>query len=871
MNLKELTNAVRRRLTENGGKLFLVGDSKSACARAAGECIPSASSVLVVVQSAETARDFAELYRAKGDFTVIENYAQFTDMAASAGIDLSRAWEHAERFSEKYPAVIVCGTEQEGSVFAHALCEDPSPAGIFRERDAAGNAPFLFMDFLAACRYQTVIVDEVYALIGSERLAGEPDPALYERWDFLGEVTYADCAHSHRRLKRLAESTERCILLSSTVADSSIARLYAVLHLLHDSVNERELKKQVCAACPDFGRVCENIGGNLAYVREEEAVLSSCLSYREECVQMMPDSISSLRQYILARFKYMPEEEIGLRALDAMRQIKPNLSLEGLVEAFGNASDVEMARCLYGMFFRDTVKGELERGKNTAELQLSDAKALTDVIRVFLKYGVLQTNEGKDRLKLVRIRCESDGYEGSVRALEEGESGDIVYSVCCAQDEHTYKCLAIADLMKNNLLPSPVLLIAGEERQELKKRFATLFPGHVLSEDLHDLEEKGNRFVFADIRRLRETALPVSPASTLIYDFPTDPECVMRLLADLYSRAGAQVYMLTSHSDLSDRLADAWGSALRHHATVPFGFSEVTVKEGTDRNYADVLADLEGIYRTVDPAARDALRKNSRQVAGEFDRAVGDYTTDPPPVSDASALELVFFRRVAKSYGQIFSNSVSAGGAGERTVREERKYFRIKPKTRKEKKNPVYREQVDMNEEAPLVFFNVCSRMLLRHCDPDQHECFGCKDYERLMCNRFADFEAAVQTFFKEAEDFTESLRLIYDKRLSDLIIIGGAEADRSYGLPRSEAIREQGEKAAAALAAIKKKRTGSKMFVADYSDVLQIKQAAASVYSEYLKKYTGRLLGMFEDVTQKAVAQWTQIASAYDGAASEK
>lgn len=855
MNFEEFERRMRQCMAENDGRLFLVADSRNVCAQAAGKLFGDTDSVLIVTGAAETAHSLAELYSEQGyDFTVIESAGQFSQMQEA----------EAAQFRLRHPFIVLCAEDASSgeSLLVHRLCEDKSSRGMFAERKG-GNAAFCIADYFAACGYGCVILDEIYALIDFANEEKDPDPAACDRLDFAGQVYYTDEAHSYRRLKGLAASAKQCILFSDTIMNGDVAMFYAVLHLLHDDIDgnalSNALKEAYAGSQSGYENACEDVFSNLDYCRGD---WKGCIQCGQDAGREMPRSVDVLEAYLFGRFKYMSKEEICLRAVNAMRTIRPELSLRAVVNSFNDASASMIAQCVYKMFYSDPLRDELEKlGGDRTEFPGEDA--LVELIRIFSRYGVFWPNASKGCMHIVDIQCEASGYEQAMRSLlKNDEEGELGYSVCGLMDETLYKDLALCNLLKDAQLASPVLVIA-EGIGPLMERLREPCDDYAVSSDLHDLSGDGKRIVFADLVTLKKTALPISPASCVIYDFPSEPERLLRLMYGFFGREDAQLYAFAHCGDLSNYLSNAWCELFRAHETVPIGFSRVMLNKKCFA-YRDVLSDLDALYRSF---GREVTKKGSGGIAAEeFLRRVVAYADGTLSVRETEAASSGFgyFSSVAASYDRIFRNSVSAGGRGEMSLAEG-PICTLKKKRRKDRRKPP--EKPLKTEGEPFIFFNACIRMLLRHCDFHERDCYGCEDRKMCACNHFTQFSSGIREFFAETQRFAQELLARHNEKKNAATIFEYHDADNERELWQAweRFLAQEQSHALDALARIDVARAGREgLFHVSFADVAEIRSVVASVYAKFLAQYMSRMMGVFETLTEIITRQWNCVVQAY-------
>jgi hypothetical protein len=887
---------LRKRFDENGNKVFLVDYSKGCALKAVEELFPKGDfSLFCVVEDDEVATEFAGLLaKTVGELCVIRTVDELKkcieQVSAQTTLTDKGLKAVAANFKARFPKIILTKEDvKSGTALLHReLCKDTSKNGIF---DGEQKAPYCFSDFIAECHYDFVLLDNIYALLKFEEYSKQStatyDVGKCDRLDFLGNVYYARTAYSYKRLKNVVDSANACVMLSDEVVDQDAVYLYATLHLLHDEFSFIKARDTFAGLAYDYVEACERVCTDISYCREDDSILSNCLHNLKGNKQIVPVDISALKKHLRQLFKYMSEEELFLRAMQAHITYRMNgkcSNLNNAIEMMEDGSN-EMVQCFCNMLFKDELKGELESALSSSHISKMNGEEIAVIFSTFLKYGVYHKFvQTKGAGKILRIKRDDSAFEYFVRTSRaEREDDEFTYSVLKHGSALLYKTVALQRLLdgreKNATCVSPVLVLANGDLEKVRQSLADRLPDYECTCDILSLtgkEMKKNTICVTNYTLFRETAWRLNIRSFVLFDVYPDVVILKTLLNKAFSYGAESAFMICNYGDLSGHFADMWHDELLCDATkaVLINNSEISLKEGALHHYSEIVQELDTFYALLADAVTYGRRGNESQIAERFNRILTDFTLKVTLPEKEVKNDLRYFASVASAYDGVFSNSACVGGKGESVCTEKTVYVKkVAEKTvKKQKVKQTSFKEKQVADDENRFFFNVCTTMLQQGCDLKENNCAACKDYVPYKTNRFKTFEESVKEFFTKTLQFVAKLekeKLLggvgetihsfdEDSVSEDRLVVEEIKALQAQSLQTLEEINQKVENVNA-------------LFYVDYSPIKDIQDAVSGTLAKLLKKYYDTVMGIFYQASELAKAEYQTVNESFHSAHSDQ
>lgn len=840
------------KFAKNGGKLFCVDNSKSFAVKALSSLLKKEKpeGLLVLVEDGASARECADLLSFVGNFAVADSEEALSSLLSETGSDPSSALS----FRRKHPFLVVAFTEGERAVFHKQLGENRTRSGHYYFDNREGYSPYFFSDFLSDAQYPFVVVDNVFAFLNFTEKGKGATPLTHDRVRFYGAYYYTDAEHSYRRLKNITGGAEKCVLLSDRIAGWNAVNLYAALELLHDRFCFPAARKFIRSIATDYEEECERVYNDISNCKNDESILSGVLQRTRGNPQRVPGDMRALDAFIDGEIAYMSEEEIYLRTVTSYITGVLSGRCRSSEDAIGRLEEStdEIVRCFYDMFFGDPLKGALESALSTPFLARMTANEYAALARVCGEYGAIHAyKRKKGACTLVRIFREDAGFEYFVRGnTEEDLEGDVSYSATGRIGGVKAKCIVLSRMLtgkeKRISLRSPLLVVTSGGTERIARELGEVLKDYSVTEDLDSLAAPAGekKAVVTEYALLRRTARWLNTGSVAFFDYLPDPSAFGAILNKTLSFGETPTVVFADYADMSGIFFNAWKKdvLVPDAFTAPMGVSVLSLKEGSSARYATITERVEEVYRAMDAAVSKGRSDDARLFADRFRRILTEFTLEVSDRDVELASDFTYLGQLSDAFEGVFRNSVSVGSAGEAVSAEKTVFVR-------DTRTKEVRERTTEEAQPARLYFNACTRMLLRTCDPRKRDCNGCTERSDLLVNRFELFTESVREFFARTREYltasqAEDLRMMRD------ITLGGAEEDTLFDLEperldsnEAEALRildtlsENGKKGA---------------FGVGFEEVEKIRRAVSDTYGRILGKYYKRTLRIFDAATDK-------------------
>ena len=840
--LSKYGQTVVKRFDDNGGKLFLVDDSKIFLSAALAMLVKerAGKSVLVITRDSLTAHEYGQvLNEATGrKFTVIDSMdAFYSAIECKKSTKSAEFFEKAKDFTLRHPDLIVSELGTDGKILLHgALCPNISAAGCFNYDSEEVCADLTVSDVVAEARYDFVAVDDVYGLI---KLADKRDPSLksvkidplhYEKVLFGGVDYYAESSHSYKKLHKLVGSGSKAVILSDAVFYDNLVNVYAALNLIaSDYYTAKDFVKERTA---DFEDVCNEIYDSILDFKSENSIVSASYSEAKASNQIVPNTVRAMDEFLGIGFDFMSKEEVAIYALHNYAvKYQPNcMSANRLLEELCR-TELNMGKCLALIFFADELKGELENnnidlyGKWTER----DFQLMYDV---FNKHGGLYLTYPTDfAVGEIRLFSEGSTYEAMCNALCDTLPREDDLTFLDSRNAAEYKCLAVKCLIENYNGITPVTIVVHDQLAATQSAAKLVF-----GDELND----EHKVTVIDYNELFRVANCPDVKTFVFFELPTDITVFGKALNKVYTM-DANTMILNGFADVTSKFYAIW-SKVSQLSAVTLHLSEIIADDGyTIVKVRDILQDVYdfscGLSKLVDGEAVDVTALKDK--ATTLQRTCPSVDIGSPT---SVQMDLEYFEKIAEHVNGIFANSMTVGAQGEQIATGD---FDVWANKRKNK-IAAYWHGIDW---FPIIMFNACSKMMMRSCDTVRNSCNGCEHYRALVKNDFSTFKKSVKKFFDETSNYVEHTR---ERRSQIEATIRSADADKINTFDALQPLIAPGKFMAMDKLSEIDEADHDGLFSADYGCVRTIRQAVAEIYNKVLSKYLQLIDAVCNSVTEK-------------------
>lgn len=843
---------------------------------------------LCVVRDRRIAEEMAHLL-AKEDGNglrprVIASEQDLLDCLAELGGGVVTAEEDTLRdmarvFAARFPRVIVC-YEQDGEAVLHrSLCLNHDISGVYNSVDAA---PYCMSDFFADCGYGISILDDVYAMLDFEKAENEDPnktPFDYERLIFGGIRYYTETKHSYKRLLRLADSTPACVLLSDILLDRNLLKVYAMLNLLHPAFSFRKAREALRKHANNYTAECDEVYSTFSYCTDDENIQSICLHLLVDKKGYIPERLSDLGYYLNEGLNYLSREEVFLMALYSAYQKMGADNYYSNVDVIRRLGDDEVVASMFcAIFFSDEIKAELEV-RNLFYLTDMKSEDLLTLHSMVTERGCISEPlppASERKISYIYhdesafedlLRCEDPKIAKRIRCgeLDHFDNHTDSYSVARRGDDTDYLCVAIKQMMEDQGLATPLLVVSDEDEASTCARFTELLPGTRCSTAPIDLflpEEQRPSVITVDTDHLA-SMIPDIPVKTVIFTGGVrNPERLDRLLrkVSLLNGGTAAIRILADYRDLSGHLTDLWSNRLLGPSQdlLAVDNSDLTDSGGHKVAYSALADEVDGLYRDLRQLAEQGTEVGVEQLAERYRSLTVRFPIDdlPPLALDSVIRDLEFLGGLASAYRRIYENSVSVGSMGYASYAAKVKSDAPAGKRRAiiagKKLGKREAELFEREEQERKIEFNVCAKQAFGRCPVTVHNCGDCEEYQELLLNRFDLFAASVEGFFGKASEVLQKTAEAEHKR-EVTITVNATHSRAKYFKDRYSDVTRMGENAQKQLDALKEiAEERPTLFFADYSYVDEIRKQVRNAYLVFFGEYYAVLMETLKKASEQ-------------------
>lgn len=872
---------ITQKLNDNDGKVFLVEYSKSCAVKILLDVLSSKDSHFILVENRRIAKDLMTLLQPElGTFTLIDSMAAFEKYLNNA--DLHRGSSQADFVSKaqvlrsRFPRVIFTFKDEDtGAELLHAaLCKDSTRNGTYE--GVPKRSEFCVSDLLAACEYESVVIDGVYSYLSFEQEGLQVDKPFtcgeYERMDFLGEAYYMSRSYSYRRLRNIVNASKKCILISDVIASGKAIELYAALNMLHEKFSMKEAKAKVSKLTSYYDADCDDLLSNLSLVDTEQNVISSWLRAIKNEKQTVPGDMEDLATYVRDNLKYMSEEERFLRAVIAAIEAntgRPYDILETLLEQLDSNPQTKV-NMLKQMFFSDQLKGEIESVLKHGNISEMTSEEIGGMYAVFLRYGVCHHYQASaDSTKVLRFRRDDCGFEyfvareGDMRTLRPDD--EYSYSIIHCGSTTLYKAIALQRMMDGRdargKVVDPIMVVTRVGVNDIVKELKNVFTDYEYTTNIRDFTKKTAKTIaVVTYDALLETPFWLEIGTVVFFDVLPDGIGMKNAVEKALGYGDAKAYVLADYGNLSGHFVDEWQDGLFSGKKVlPINGAQINVKESKKYEYCTILQELDKMYRLLYKITTCGDKDCVNSSLEQYNHVITEYTLHMRPLEGVLQRDFSYLASLKKEYQRIFKNCMSIGGEGERTISENYQLRRRAKKNSNGKgQTEEYYDEVDTSESR-YVFFNACTSMLLRNCDWRLNNCNGCESYDKFLVNDFACFRDNIFTLLEETKYFIREAEKYQWIRSSQGLIRGSSDELATDCLVMEEVEGFEQE----ALEIFEKLRQGKDdkgVFWVDYDSADALRTIARKTYCKILQKYYSKVMEIFNNATEKAKASFDVI-----------
>ena len=848
---------LKRRFTENGGKLFFVDGSKARAFSAVSSILApqKPASFLCVTANASAAKQIKSALGKQFDLTVIDSFEKFERLYREINDDVKNAMVNAGLFKAKFPYVLVTLSSDDGAVLNREIGKTAGKAGEYNDGDAAG---YCISDFLTSASYDTVVVDEVYkmfdfSVVDRERVESMI-PQKYERIDLFGNVYFTGVCHSYKKLSRLVDSAERAIVISDVIVDRDIISLYAGLSLVHTGFSYKEAKAFAASHARDIIAEIDEVCGSASYCPSDSTILSLCLQRAKGSNQIVPSDLETLGDYFTGNLNFMTQEEKFLRIIYSQAKKKFSMNVasnEVIIRTLDNDATIAGAFC--DVFFDDEVKGDIEKSLTTSHVAKMTAEEVGSMLEIFQKYAELcDFCDIENNCRVIRIYHEDSGFEDLVRrSRPKFDRIEDSYSASYRGDDMIFKCIAVKNLRDSGELKLPLLIVSNDKSSAVCEQLRKVSGINTIEFDPSQSAVGADQSVVMTYDDLGAVANYMDFGSVVFYDVIADINLLdtyVKKALDLGKNCNAVV--LSTYDNISGLLIDMWQDSWfdSKNKVLPIRNTEVYIKGDTALDYNNVVCELDVLYESYKGLVDGSYNGDIKELAKEFSEAISEFTLNVSTPIGEICSDFDYFRQISGHYANVFANSMSIATEGRAVFAEKRGV----PVTQKRKpKNAKTPYEVEYQKNTAI--FNICSKQLHETCDYKNNDCVSCQYFGKYMINDLALFTSSVKGFFKETVRIMNALE---KQKLRDRmnLIINSMGDDSTESDVTIDDIKYASKEANTALDVMLSKRfkNSDGIYYVDYSLVFDVRELVQSIYSKLFGKYYKDLIKIFDKATNK-------------------
>lgn len=876
-----------KRFDECGGRLFMADLWKSRVLGALCELMAKRQtpSCLCIVKDHRTAEEMGKILFAGKDVTILKSVSDLLACVSEmAGEDIPAEdtvlRRMTEGFAARYPALIVCFEENGAPVLHAPICMTRESDGVYGTVDASH---YCISDFLIGCGYGMTVLDDVYPMMDfravSEDHLEEFSPLAHELLSYDGKYYVNPVSHSYKRLVRLADSGDHCVILSDILMDRTALNLYAVMNLLHPSLSYRKAKKHVWDRSDQFSFECDETYASLSFAVEYDSVLSMCLHTLSERDCYSPDSIDRLNRYFKNNFAFLSREEVFVTAVYSLAN---RMQAEG---AFNSEiiryieEDAGSAAAFCDLFFNDPLKGKMEKYFNFYLNEMEPAELLK--LQKFAEEGgcFAESPSSGVEPQITYLYHDESSFEDLLRCDQEKlaerfRCGDAeggfdrhpgAYSVIRHVNEDDAMCVCIRQIVEDQGLGLPLLVVTNRKESDICSRFSEMLPGTLCSTSPSDLlleTEQRPDIVIVDYDHFRALPLDVAVKTVLFMDGHHNIELFHMLVkkAGLFNNGNVAIRILVSYRNLSGHMADFWASTVfrKDLRLLPMDNADLSDSVGERIRYEEIMREIEDVYCRFRMITEFDSEKDLSDLADRYRSLTVRFPIRGhlSPDTRSMQMDLSFLREISAAYRQIYSHSATVGSMGYETSSLICK--KEPPKGNKRAvaagRNLEGREEeiFEREEQGRYIEFNVCADQAMGRCDVRCKDCGDCPAYQELLLNRFDLFAASVEGFF---EKLLPAIKKAAEKerRLETELIVNGTESRAEYFNGLHADISFRWEKAQKILENLKEQaKLRPTLFFADYGQVSEIRRMVRHSYLLLFGEYYAVLMEIVKNVSEQ-------------------
>lgn len=864
----EYSAPVKARFDELGGRIFLVDYSKSCAAQALIALVTTKkySSFLMIVENSEIANTYKKLLSPTlGEITVVDTEPAMDELLKGMTRSSEALHGAAEAFRNDHKNLIVLREDFHTYPILHRiLARDTGKSGIFVGEQ---NGSYTFSDFLAACKYDFVAVDDIHAHLDfevSDRDSKEEfEPGVCDKIEFMNKSYYTPLYRSYGRLKALAARAAGCVLLSDIVVDRDAVELFAALDLLIDKFSRLGMREMLTPAAANFSYdgaygydgACEMIYNAITYGRDEESIISACLQYTKGSAQKVPGDINSMRDHLTKEINYISLEDVFLRVMHAQMQRKFGGNCPAIDTVVNNmvSSYDEMALTFADMFFRNEIKGQLESGLSTSVIQEMSVTELGTLLGVFFRYGSYHRLDlAPERTRIMRIKRDDSGFEYFARRYAKNEIEDaLCYAALGGASNDVLKCTLLKRLADGreagNKIAFPLVLVTNRDKDArlvLSRKIKEILGEVNTSLNLAERAAGDKAVIVTSYAELRQTPDTDGIGSIVFFDTVADLVATKLLVAKAQRATKGNVYLFHTYGDMSGVLADEWQVDIKEEdRMLPFACREISLKHGTRLAYADIVGKIDRMYGEMLETVTNGSHEKAKALPAVINEMLVNFGTTATFVPELMQLDLEYAAKMGKLFDDVFRNTASVGNSGDHVIVQSTDYVAGGS-------NAAPARTVGKSEEA---FFNVCTKMLRHECDLIHHNCADCADYKNFLSNSFEHLDYSLNEFFSMAKKYVVEMKdLKYQIDRDDIIHSHDDDEEKAeFTVENVEEFKKTAHRVAEEMK--KAHKDMPNIFHVPYKDILALREAVYQTYRKILRKYYKSVMIIFSNSTVSA------------------
>ena len=767
-NKKIFIDETLNKFEERNGRLFIVEKSKSLAIEEVENILLSKNpgSILFITNNVFSAKELYNNFSKKlGEILLIDSFDAFND---AINIKSNASYEDylkcSNSFIKKNSIVIISEKDSDSQILLHRkLCDNKSKNGVYN--NDSKYAPFCISDFIAECKFDFVIINNIYDLLSNVQRESDiisanknPDsikPYIYDRIQLLNVSFYTDFSHSFKRLSNICHVATYCILLSDLIIDGQVIAFYMSLSLLDNDYSLIKNRNIILKLTNDYDADCNQICTDMSFCRNDDDILSNCIVLARQVKAKVSSDKVAMQKYFETEFSFMSDEEIFTKMFWAYTSIskKTGYSIDSIIDEFnGDNGTAIISNCFKKIFFVNDIKSNIE--SNIASLYVSEMakKEVEFLMRIYKQYGIYHCPTNKLNSHVFMINRDDSGFDYYINKKIDFQSDKIInLSILGNKNDLDYKALLLSQIIKENKyarLDFPMLILANDVQKTIEtiKKYIVDVNIYEKQSILYETQISDKSILVMSAEDFKDILSDLKLPYVIFFDIAFDTDTFSCIIDRLCMLDVKEVLVFATNGTLQGQFVNFWlknVDILNGVSLPPIDITGYKSDRGNRCESSDIIRELDEIYLGFKYIATGKSNESeANDYADKLKAIINDYTLLSSCTAKETKNDMKFLTQAGQYFDGIFKNLYSVGGNGlivEPTEKEKFEIFKKKNNettSYKSKKNSFlddYRNfEVPEEEKRRILIFNACSRLLNKTCDIKH--CTTCSSTDDDLC-----------------------------------------------------------------------------------------------------------------------------------------